>query len=110
MGDLEIPYINPITKERMEELHNLIAPGPVLVVTHDNPDPDALSSGKALAFLFMEAWDVSSRLFYSGIVARAENKAMLRHLNSRMGAHGFLKWFRRIFGYRNGGHPAGCRQ
>lgn len=80
MGDLEIPYINPITKERMEELHNLISPGPVLVVTHDNPDPDALSSGKALAFLFKDAWGVSSRLFYSGIVARAENKAMLRIL------------------------------
>ena len=80
MGDFEIQYINPITPERLSELHNLVVPGPVLILTHDNPDPDALSSGKALAFLFKEAWGISSRLIYSGLVARAENKTMLHLL------------------------------
>ncbi len=80
MGDLEIPYTNMVTQEQLNQLHELIKPGPVLVLTHDNPDPDALSSGKGLAFLFREAWGISSRLVYSGLIARAENKAMLRLL------------------------------
>jgi len=51
--------------------------GPVLILTHENPDPDALSSGKALATLLREAWGIQSRLVYSGLVGRAENKVML---------------------------------
>lgn len=77
MGDLEIPCKNPMTKERLNELYELIKPGPVLILTHDNPDPDGLASGKGLAFLFKKAWGINSRLIYSGLVARAENKAML---------------------------------
>jgi nanoRNase/pAp phosphatase (c-di-AMP/oligoRNAs hydrolase) len=49
-------------------------------LTHDNPDPDSLASGKALATLFKEAWGIPSRLVYSGLVARAENQAMLKRL------------------------------
>ncbi len=77
MGELDIPFENPVTEERLRELKNLLGSGPALILTHDNPDPDALSSGKALAFLFKAAWGISSRLVYSGLVARAENKAML---------------------------------
>jgi len=52
----------------------------VLILTHDNPDPDALASGKALATLLQQAWQVPSRLIYSGLVSRAENLALLSHL------------------------------
>jgi nanoRNase/pAp phosphatase (c-di-AMP/oligoRNAs hydrolase) len=52
----------------------------VLILTHDNPDPDALASGKALAALLQQAWGIPSRLLYSGLVAWAENRVMLNQL------------------------------
>jgi nanoRNase/pAp phosphatase (c-di-AMP/oligoRNAs hydrolase) len=80
MTHLNISLTNPIDQTRMDSLRRVAGKGPVLILTHDNPDPDALASGKALSFLFKEAWGISSRLVYSGLVARAENQAMLNHL------------------------------
>lgn len=64
----------------IERLRSSAGSGPVLIVTHDNPDPDALASGKALATLLARAWAIPSRLVYSGLVARAENRMVLAHL------------------------------
>lgn len=69
-----------ITEKKLEKLCNLAGEGPILILTHDSPDPDALASGRALAYLFNNAWNIESRLMYSGLVARAENKAMLKLL------------------------------
>lgn len=80
MTNLTIKLNNPINHTRTERLRSVAGKGPVLILTHDNPDPDALAAGKALAFLFKEAWGISSRLIYSGLVARAENQVMLKHL------------------------------
>ncbi|HKJ39529.1 MAG TPA: DHH family phosphoesterase, partial [Anaerolineales bacterium] len=80
MNNLHITLANPIDQARMDEMSGVAGKGPVLILTHDNPDPDALASGKALSFLLKEAWDIPSRLIYSGLVARAENQAMLNHL------------------------------
>lgn len=65
---------------RLTRLRKLAGTGPVLILTHDNPDPDALASGKAFATLLKSAWDIPSRLLYSGLVLRPENKAMLNIL------------------------------
>ena len=62
------------------KLRATAGPGPVLILTHDNPDPDALASGMALSTLLKAAWNIPSRLVYSGLVARAENQAVLKHL------------------------------
>jgi len=61
----------------LEHLRTAAGSGPMLILTHDNPDPDALASGKALATLLKSAWNIPSRLLYSGLVLRAENRAML---------------------------------
>ncbi len=71
---------NPIDQDRLDQLRRVVGIGPVLIVTHDSPDPDALASGKALSILLRQAWDIPSKLVYSGIVARAENQAMLKLL------------------------------
>jgi nanoRNase/pAp phosphatase (c-di-AMP/oligoRNAs hydrolase) len=71
--------VNSITPERLDRLQAAAGRGPVLILTHDNPDPDSLASGKGLAALF-SAWRIPSRLVYSGLVARAENRAMMAHL------------------------------
>lgn len=71
---------NPINVQRLQRLQEISGPGPVLILTHNFPDPDSLASGMALAELLSIKWQISSRLIYSGVVARAENRAMLRLL------------------------------
>ena len=80
MSNLIIELTNPIKQTHLEKLRSLAGTGPVLILTHDNPDPDSLASGKALATLFREAWGIPSQLVYSGLVARAENQAVLKRL------------------------------
>ncbi len=87
MDNLTIHPTNPIDAARMERLREVAGKGPVLILTHDNPDPDALASGKALATLFKKAWEIPSRLVYSGLVARAENHVMLNRLTPEWEHH-----------------------
>lgn len=76
--DIDLPTPdNPITPQTLEQLHRLTDPGPVLIMTYESPDPDALASGKAIGTLLETAWGIPCRLVYSGLVARAENRAML---------------------------------
>jgi nanoRNase/pAp phosphatase (c-di-AMP/oligoRNAs hydrolase) len=77
---MELPDTNPLTQDDLQRLREVAGSGPVLILTHDNPDPDALASGKALAELLQDAWQIRSRLFYSGLVLRVENQAMLIEL------------------------------
>jgi nanoRNase/pAp phosphatase (c-di-AMP/oligoRNAs hydrolase) len=51
-----------------------------LVLTHDNPDPDSLASGVALAWLLGALAGVDAQVAYGGIVGRAENRALIRQL------------------------------
>jgi nanoRNase/pAp phosphatase (c-di-AMP/oligoRNAs hydrolase) len=51
-----------------------------LVLTHDNPDPDAVASACALAFLLHRVGGLSAHAAYGGVIGRAENKALLRVL------------------------------
>ncbi len=68
-------------KARLEKLHELIrGKRKVLIVTHNHPDPDALASAFALKYLFQSKWKVGSIIASSGIVGRAENRAMIRQL------------------------------
>jgi nanoRNase/pAp phosphatase (c-di-AMP/oligoRNAs hydrolase) len=87
---------NLITPKMLDQLRSLAGQGPVLILTHDSPDPDALASGKGLAFLLKNAWKIDSRLKYSGLVARAENQAMLNlltpdweHINGSLDINSF---------------------
>lgn len=69
-----------IDQDRLSQLLAAARGGPVLILTHDSPDPDALASGMALAALLRFSAGIHSRLCYSGVVGRAENRAMLSFL------------------------------
>lgn len=56
----------------------------LLVLTHDNPDPDSVSSAFTLAYLIKHKFKVPTGVRYGGIVGRAENRAMIRLLGLRM--------------------------
>jgi nanoRNase/pAp phosphatase (c-di-AMP/oligoRNAs hydrolase) len=67
-------------------LHQLLrvveGAAPLIILPHDNPDPDALASAAALRFLVKKAYEQKEILIaLGGIVGRAENRAMLRYLN-----------------------------
>lgn len=57
--------------------------GPLLILTHDNPDPDCLASAAAMQFLLRQRRKLSPTVAYSGIIGRAENRAMVELLDLR---------------------------
>ncbi len=68
-------------KTRLEKLQELIrGKRKVLIVTHNHPDPDALAAAFALKYLLQSKWKVGSIIASSGVVGRAENRAMIRQL------------------------------
>lgn len=69
-----------IDGQRLEALRQAAGEGPVLILTHDNPDPDSLASGKALSVLLRQVWGIESELLYTGLVTRAENQNVLKLL------------------------------
>lgn len=53
---------------------------PVSIIVHNNPDPDALASSLALNHLLKVKGHKRVRIFYDGLVGRAENQALIRNL------------------------------
>ena len=52
----------------------------ILILPHNDPDPDAIASAVALAHLLAEKLGVEGHIGYRGIIGRAENKALVRYL------------------------------
>jgi nanoRNase/pAp phosphatase (c-di-AMP/oligoRNAs hydrolase) len=54
--------------------------GRILIVVHDNPDPDSLASAMALRHLFAVRLNREAVIAFSGMIGRSENLAMARLL------------------------------
>lgn len=52
----------------------------LLIILHNNPDPDAIASGFALSYLTQKRYDLKASLAYGGYIIRAENKALVNTL------------------------------
>lgn len=52
----------------------------VIVVTHDNPDPDAISAGWAACYLIEQRLEKKTRFVARGAIVRAENARMVEVL------------------------------
>jgi nanoRNase/pAp phosphatase (c-di-AMP/oligoRNAs hydrolase) len=53
----------------------------VVLLPHNDPDPDAIASAVALRHLLTEMLGVESQIVYRGIIGRAENKALVEYLD-----------------------------
>ncbi|OVE75544.1 hypothetical protein BVX98_07455 [bacterium F11] len=53
---------------------------PLLILTHDFPDPDALGSAFALQYIVEHIFGISSKIVYRGDITRVENRAMVKKL------------------------------
>jgi len=73
------------TRERLASLRQILErPGPLVILPHDNPDPDAMASAVALRHLASEFSEKDAVIALGGIVGRAENRAMLTYLNIKL--------------------------
>lgn len=71
--------------KRWEKLHEAVAGAErILILLHDDPDPDAIASGAALRYLLQETAGVEGRVAYRGVVGRAENRALVDYLDEPM--------------------------
>ncbi len=53
---------------------------PLLILTHNYPDPDAIASAFALSYLASTVFGIPSRIVYGGVVGRMENREMVKIL------------------------------
>lgn len=63
-----------------ERIRSTEPAGRWLVLTHDNPDPDALASAHILAQILRRSFRQKVTAAYGGIIGRAENREMVRSL------------------------------
>ncbi len=56
----------------------------LLILTHDNPDPDAIASAWILSRVVQRLGSIRGVLGYGGIIGRAENRAMIEVLRIPM--------------------------
>lgn len=54
--------------------------GKVVIIVHDNPDPDCLASAMALRHLFVMKLNRDAVITFSGMIGRSENIAMAKEL------------------------------
>jgi nanoRNase/pAp phosphatase (c-di-AMP/oligoRNAs hydrolase) len=55
--------------------------GRLLILPHNDPDPDAIASAVALRHLLAEQLGLQPIVAYQGIIGRAENKALVQYLD-----------------------------
>jgi len=64
----------------------------VLILTHNDPDPDSIASAVALQYILETLTGVSTVIAYGGIVGRAENRALVEYLALDMQLASGLDW------------------
>lgn len=71
-----------MTQERFDQLVQAVqGAGRVLILPHNDPDPDAIASAVALSRLLADKAGIDSQIAYRGIIGRAENQALVRYLD-----------------------------
>ncbi|OIP62833.1 MAG: phosphoesterase [Nitrospirae bacterium CG_4_9_14_3_um_filter_53_35] len=72
-------------QKKIELLKKMVVPSRrVLILTHDNPDPDAIAAAFGFKYFLKEQFGQESIISYGGIVGRAENQSMIQHLKIPM--------------------------
>ena len=84
------------TRERFAGLEDLLKRhsqrGRWLVLTHDNPDPDALAAAAALTAMLRKVFNRRVTIAYGGMIGRAENRQMVRTLGLSLSHLRHLNW------------------
>ncbi|MDD3574859.1 MAG: NAD-binding protein, partial [Methanospirillum sp.] len=83
-----IDHLHKLEKHHLSrDLYNLLASwsGVFGIVTHTNPDPDAIASAMALSAIAKRANpNLETRIIYDGIIGHQENRTLVNLLDIRM--------------------------
>lgn len=67
----------------LKKLDGILADHPsVLILPHNDPDPDAIATAVGMDYLLRERFSIAAKIAYRGHIGRAENKALARYLNN----------------------------
>ena len=73
--------LNGDVPNRLKKLREVVkGKRKVLIITHNNPDPDSVASAWALKYILQHFCKISSVIVYGGIIGRGENRAMIKYL------------------------------
>jgi nanoRNase/pAp phosphatase (c-di-AMP/oligoRNAs hydrolase) len=76
-----VDYLFSQLRKQTDELLDWVrGKGKILIIVHDNPDPDCLASAMALHHLFVMKLNKDSIITFSGMIGRSENIAMAKEL------------------------------
>ncbi len=72
-----------MTKQDIEEQLFPLLKGKrkVLIIMHENPDPDSIAAAFGLRYILRKTLNLTSIITYPGIIGRAENQAMVKLLD-----------------------------
>ncbi len=56
----------------------------LLIIVHNNPDPDAIASAAGLGYFLEKRYGMKSSIAYGGNIGRAENQAMITKLKIKL--------------------------
>lgn len=80
-GEIIEEAVDAESRDRLRKLERVLDGAKRMVVlTHDNPDPDAFASAYALLKVAHQVSGATARIGFGGIVGRAENRTMVREL------------------------------
>lgn len=83
-----IEHLRRLEKHHLSrDLYSLLASwsGVFGIVTHTNPDPDAIASAMALSAIAKQANpNLETRIFYDGVIGHQENRTLVNLLDIRM--------------------------
>lgn len=78
--------------KRLEQLEKVVEGySSLLIATHDSPDPDSLASAAVLGYILGERTGIRWKIGYGGLIGRAENRAMVKHLKIKVSQLNSLK-------------------
>ncbi len=81
---LSCPHLTPGGDSVAELIEWLRGRGKILIVTHDNPDPDSIAAAVALRHLILMKTGQDAVLTYGGVIGRGENRQMVKLLEIPM--------------------------
>ncbi len=78
------PVVGEGTEAAADIIEWIRGKGKVLIVTHDNPDPDSIAAAVALRHLLLVKTGQDAVLTYGGIIGRSENRKMVELLEIQL--------------------------
>lgn len=76
----ECPHISPAGDNTTHLIEWFRGRGKVLIVAHDNPDPDSIAAAVALRHLLLVKTGRNAVIAYGGVIGRSENRKMVELL------------------------------